>query len=343
MASTAARPRISVVIPSFNQAAYLEAALESVLRQRYPDLEVIVIDGGSTDGSVEILRRFGNRLAHWTSAPDRGQTDAINRGFELATGEIVTWLNSDDMYLAGALDSAARALADNPRAGMVYADGVMVDKNGALLDRHRYRDLGALDLLCFHVLLQPTVFMRRAALQEVGRLDESYNLIMDHDLWVRIAARYPILHVSEEWAAERTHPEAKTVALASAFVEEAEILIRRASADAGLRSLVETHRRRIAASLDAFAARRLIDAGDYRGATHRLVRAGRTDARVALRYWYKGIQAALSAAGLSRVFLAYRNLRRRAQHRQAAVVMGEGGACLQAAGVGIAAEGVRVQ
>ncbi|MCJ7512113.1 MAG: glycosyltransferase, partial [Anaerolineales bacterium] len=323
-------PRISVVMPSFNQAEYLEAALESVLRQGYPDLELIVIDGGSTDGSPDILRRYGDRLSHWSSTPDRGQTDAINRGFGMATGEIVAWLNSDDAYLAGALDGAARALLDHPHVGMVYADGVMVDQQGALLDRHRYRPLETLDLLCFDVLLQPTVFMRRAALGEVGPLDESYNLIMDHDLWVRFAARHPLLHVSAEWAAERTHPQAKTVALAAGFVEEAETLIRKAGVDPRLRPMVEANRQLIRASLDAFAARRLIDAGDYRGASLRWARAARTNARVGMRYWYKAVQAGLSAAGVSRWFIGYRNLRRSAQHRRAVLVMGESGGVIQA-------------
>jgi len=185
-------PTISVVVPSYNHAPFLRQALDSVLLQDYPRLELIVVDGGSTDGSVEILRSYSDRLTRWVSEPDRGQTDAINRGIAMAGGEIVAWLNSDDLYLAGCLESAGRALQRNPGAGMVYGDGVMVDSTGNVLDHHRYRSLGALDLLCFDVILQPAAFMRRRALDAVGGLDDSYNLIMDHDLWVRLAARFPI-------------------------------------------------------------------------------------------------------------------------------------------------------
>jgi glycosyltransferase involved in cell wall biosynthesis len=321
-------PKLSIVVPSYNQAAYLEQTLNSILCQGYPELELIVLDGGSTDGSLEILRRYDQRLTHWVSQPDRGQTDAINRGFALCTGDIVAWLNSDDLYLAGSLEHAARALLDHPQAGMVYADGVMVDSDGMVLDPHHYRPLSVLDLLCFNVILQPTVFMRRHALAAVGPLDEAYNLIMDHDLWVRLAARFPIVHVAEPWAVERTHPEAKTVAQAGAFVQEAERLIRQAALDPLLGPLWARQRRLIAASLEAFAARRLIDGGEYAEATRRFWRSARHDPRVPLRYWYKVLQAGLSALGLSGAFHTYRRSRRRMQHGQAQVVLGEKGAII---------------
>jgi len=176
------------------------------------------------------------------------------------------------------------------------------------------------------VILQPTVFMRRHALDAVGPLDEAYDLIMDHDLWVRLAARFPIVYVPESWAVERTHPEAKTVAQAGAFVQEAERLIRRAAADPLLGPQCALHRRQVAASLEAFAARRLIDAGLYAEATRRFSRSARHDVRVPLRYWYKVLQASLSALGLSGLFLAYRGARRRMQHRRSQVVFGERGA-----------------
>jgi hypothetical protein len=207
----------------------------------------------------------------------------------------------------------------------------MVDSTGKVLDHHPYRTRSALDLLCFDVILQPTVFMRRHALEAVGGLDDTYNLIMDHDLWVRLASRFPIEHVAEEWAVERTHPEAKTVTLAADFVHEAERLVQRAQDDPILGQIVARHRARIAASLDAFAARRLIDAGEYREATRRFARAARRDPRVPARYWYKWIQAGLSALGLGSLFFGYRRMRRRVQHGSARVELGREGAHILAA------------
>src|SRR5262245_9832375 len=116
-------PRISIVTPSFNQACFLEQCLLSVLDQRYPDLEFLVLDGGSTDGSVEIIRRYENRLTHWVSEPDGGQSAAINRGFCRATGDVVAWLNSDDYYLPGALERIADAYRKSPDASFYFGDG----------------------------------------------------------------------------------------------------------------------------------------------------------------------------------------------------------------------------
>jgi glycosyltransferase involved in cell wall biosynthesis len=310
-------PLVSIVIPSFNQAAFLEATIRSVLDQDYPRLETIVIDGGSTDGSLDILRRYEDRLTRWLSEPDRGQADAINKGLRLATGEIVAWLNSDDLYLPGAIRQAVQALAEHPEAGMVYGDGVLIDEDDAILDWHRYHTYTALDLLCFKVLLQPTVFMRRRILEKIGLLDESYHLILDHELWVRIAARGPILHVPHFWAAERTHPAAKTMTAAAEFAGEARKLIARAEASADLGPLLTANRPRVQASLECFAARRMIDARKYAEALRLFARGFRQQPGVPLRYWYKILQAKMGLVGLEGLFLWYRRTRRRLQHGQA--------------------------
>lgn len=304
-------PLISIVTPSFNQVRFLETTIRSVLEQDYPAIEYIIIDGGSTDGSLDIIRRYESRMAHWISEPDSGQAEAINKGLRLATGEIVAWLNSDDVYLPGALREAAEAFKRNRGAGLVYGDGIMVDEDLHVLDFHRYRPLDLVELLAFEVLLQPAAFMHRQALEAVGFLNQDYHLILDHELWVRIASRFPIVHVPRYWALERTHPQAKTIAQAGQFVLEAERLRQWAERDERLSPIMSVHGRRIYAGMEVFAARRLIDEGAFSRAFGHISRALRTHPPTVLRYWYKLIQALLSAIGLHGLFKSYRRLRRR--------------------------------
>ena len=322
------QPLVSIVTPSYNQARFLEETIRSVLRQSYPKIEYILVDGGSTDGSLDIIHKYADLFARWVFEPDEGQVDAINKGLKMTTGEIVAWINSDDLYMAGAVMEAVKALQANPEVGMVYGDGIMVDENGKLLDRHYYRTYDVLDLLCFEVLLQPTVFMRRTVLEEVGLLHAEYDLVLDHDLWVRMASHSPILHIPSFWAVERSHESAKTIALSSQFVEEAEKLIGSAEQSASLGPRVEGHRRQILASLHAFAARRLIDAGEHRQALRRLSQAFMQKPGIVIRYWYKLIQALGGALGLEALFLFYRRTRRKIQHQTTRVIVGEKGAVL---------------
>jgi glycosyltransferase involved in cell wall biosynthesis len=319
-------PLVSIVTPSLNQARFLEETLCSVIRQDYEAIEYIVIDGGSTDSSLEIIKRYEAQLAYWISEPDQGQVDAINKGLRMAKGDIVAWINSDDLYMAGAVREAVETLQKNPEVGMVYGDGIMVDAEGYLLDRHTYQTYSVLDLLCFEVLLQPTVFMRREVLEQVGYLSEDYNLILDHDLWIKIAIHAPILHVQSFWAVERTHESAKTIAQAATFVKEAERMIEWAESSQTLGPTVKENRRRIYASLDTFAARRLIDAGQYQQAVQRMYKAMFASPRIFMKYWYKAIQASASALGLESVFFSYRRSRRRIQHGAARIVIGQNGA-----------------
>lgn len=206
-------PLVSVVTPSFNQARFLEQTLQSVLAQDYPHVEYLVVDGGSQDGSQEILQQYDSRLAWWTSEPDLGQTDAINKGFDRARGEILAWINSDDTYLPHAVGEAVAFFQDHPEVGMVYGDADFIDEAGRVVGRFDARQTSYRRLRRGGVYIpQQASFFRASLWQEVGPLDPSFYFAMDYDLWLRLARIAPLRYVPRLWANFRLHGEAKTIA-----------------------------------------------------------------------------------------------------------------------------------
>jgi len=206
-------PLVSIITPSLNQAQFLEQTLKSVHSQDYPRLEHIVIDGGSTDGSVEIIRAHENRIASWVSEPDQGQTDAINKGFARAQGEVVAWLNSDDLYYPGAVSRALARFRADPDLDIVYGDGSLITSDGAFLGyMHQVEPFNRHRLLsCYNYISQPTTFFRRSTLERLGWLDTGLNYIMDWDLWCRLADAGCKFHYEPSLlAADRQYPTTKT-------------------------------------------------------------------------------------------------------------------------------------
>jgi len=208
------QPLVSIITPSFNQARSIEATIRSVLEQDYPSIEYIIVDGGSSDGSVDIIQRYASKLAWWVSEKDKGQTDALNKGFSQAKGEILAWINSDDTYEPGAVASAVKYMLEQPETGMVYANANFIDENGHDIGRFpaAQTDYRRLRQGYVHIPQQAT-FFRAALWQQVAPLDPDFYFAMDYDLWVRLARLAPFTYVSDlTWANFRLHSSGKTIA-----------------------------------------------------------------------------------------------------------------------------------
>ncbi len=205
-------PLVSIVTPSYNQSRFLESTIQSVLGQDYPRLEYIIVDGGSTDGSVEIIEKYKKRLAWWVSEKDRGQTDAINKGFARARGDILAWINSDDTYQPGAVAAAVRLLREKPELGLVYGNANYINEAGEVIGKFPAAQTDYRRLRQGYVHIpQQAAFFRSALWRQVGPLDPSFYFAMDYDLWVRIASRSQVKFVPQTWAGFRIHSAGKTI------------------------------------------------------------------------------------------------------------------------------------
>lgn len=305
------KPIVSIVTPSFQQVAYLEACLQSVFLQDYQPLEYLVVDGGSSDGSLEIIHKYANQLTWWISEPDQGQADAINKGFRRASGEIVAWLNSDDLYLPGVISAAVELFEKNPDVSVVYGDAVSADCQGRLLNELRFDTWGIADFLQFKIICQPAVFMRRSALEKVGYLDTSYHFFLDHQLWIRLAREYKFLHNPEIWAVSRYHAAAKNVTMAAKAGSEVYRIIEWAETQPDLLTVIQENYRQVWSGAYAIIARYLLDGGKLTGAFLHYSNAFRTWFPSLRNYWHRYLYSGLSLLGLGFLGKWYYSLKAR--------------------------------
>jgi len=302
-------PLVSIVTPSYNQARFLEATLRSVLDQNYPHIEYLVVDGASTDGSVEIIRRYADRLAWWVSEKDAGQSEAINKAFRRAQGEFVGWLNSDDIYLPGAVSAAMAAFQSHPEAGLIYGDALAIDSDGEPFNVMRARQYTLTDLMAFQIICQPAAFMRRSVLESAGYLNPAYHLLMDNLLWMCMAQKAPILYVPQTWAAARYHDQAKNRTRGAAYGQEARLLIEDLKSRLDFSDLIQLEEKRIQAGVERFDAFYLTDAGQPWQALRSYWKAFRLHPKTAFSDWKHVLLAVLLLLGFQKVRNLYNRLR----------------------------------
>lgn len=212
-------PLVSIVTPSYNQGEFIRATIDSVLNQDYPNIEYLVMDGGSTDNTVEILKSYGDRI-QWVSEKDKGQADAVNKGIKRAKGQIIGWLNSDDTYLDGAVTKMVDYLKKHPDTDMVYGEGYYTDKDGNITERYLTEKYNRKRLAEMCIICQPTAFFTKEIVEKVGMLDVEHQLSMDYELWLRMAKTGKIAYIPDYIATSRMYEENKTLSRRKEVYEE---------------------------------------------------------------------------------------------------------------------------
>lgn len=210
-------PLVSIVTPSYNQAEFLEETILSVLNQDYPNLEYIIMDGGSTDGSVDIIKKYASRLRYWVSGQDKGQSDAINKGWDMSGGKIIAYLNSDDTYAPGAIKQAVEIFLKHPQVHLVYGDMNFIDGDSNVFRKFEAPEFNIHTFIgdAYHTcyIRQPTTFFRRVVLDEIGMLDINMHYAFDYDFFIRICTRFPVYRLPSVLANFRHHKSSKTMSM----------------------------------------------------------------------------------------------------------------------------------
>ncbi|WP_129709813.1 glycosyltransferase family 2 protein [Priestia megaterium] len=210
-------PLVSIITPSYNQGKFIQETIESVLTQDYPNIEYIVVDGASTDNTIDTLEKISKSESRlrFVSEPDRGQGHAVNKGIEMANGKIIGWLNSDDTYFPGVIKKVVELFNLYPSYGVVYGKGYHINEKSEIINSYPVKPYkNYQDFFDFNIICQPAAFFRKEVFQAVNGIDESLYFTLDYDLWIRISKRFPLKFTDDYLANSRLHPDAKTLAAA---------------------------------------------------------------------------------------------------------------------------------
>jgi glycosyltransferase involved in cell wall biosynthesis len=248
-------PQISIVTPSLNQSGFIQTTIESVLNQDYPNLEYIVVDGGSVDGTHEILNSYEDRLC-WFIAPNSGQSQAINQGWKKASGEILAWINSDDFYFPKSLQCVGEYFQQHADIDLVYGQCDFIGAKGQFLKPYPTMDFNYQSLFVetINYIPQPAVFFRRRVLDTIGFLDSNLDYVMDFDFWLRAGLRCKIVHIPEKLAALRLHSQAKSISKLDNFGTELVAVYQRLFLNEGLQPELRSLEREAMANIYLRAA-----------------------------------------------------------------------------------------
>ncbi len=305
------KPAISIVINSYNQAQFLETTIKSVLAQIIPEMEVVLVDGGSTDGSLAIIHKYSESFSWWISEKDEGQADGINKGLRRAKGDLVAWLNSDDTYQPGTIARVLEIRKTHPHASLIYGDVLAIDEDDKPIQRIPGGSYSLRDLCSFHIINQPAVFMNREVLDSVGYLDPMYHYLLDHHLWLKMGLHGEIIHAPEIWACGRFHKSAKNIKNAEKFGNDAYRIANWLLDDPVYSEVTRGISKDIQAGACRMDARYLLDAGKYKKSLSAYMNGMRYSPRIVLPEWHRMVYALLGMTGLGsskNVFYTLRKL-----------------------------------
>ncbi len=315
-------PKVSIITPSYNQGQFLEQTLQSVLNQDYPNIEYIVVDGASKDQSVDIIKKYEKQIDWWVSEPDKGQSDAVNKGWKRATGEIIGWLNSDDLLMPGAVSRMVAAFEETPEMGVIYGDVFSIDARGDIFNIMRFDQWGVDDLMAFEIISQPGAFMRRDVLERAGYLDKEMHFLMDTHLCLKMIQLAPFRYLPGVVSAARYHADAKNVGAGARYGQDAYKIVEWMKTQPKLQERMVSNSRWVWAGAYRLSARYLLDGGDPRAALRDYLRSLTTRPATALKEAHRILFSILSLAGAGKLKEVYYSRRLKKYRKQQPEVYG---------------------